>query len=139
MCQVCGNKFGNVARKNYTYDHSTTVCPKIYQKIYGKDEKGSKMSTKYEQEVIRKLEGREQRIEERFREGLRQLLRCSSILTTISLHCIEIRHVYYSKYLLIIWGNMYSNYFAKNHADCTFSASLTRSANVLMLSSREMR
>ena len=33
---------------------------------YGEDEKGSKMSTKYEQEVIRKLEGREQRIDERF-------------------------------------------------------------------------
>ena len=73
---------------------------------YGEGEKGSKMSTKYEEEVLRKLEGREQRIEERFREGLRQLLSCSSILTTIysdiSLHCIVIRHVYYSKYLLII-------------------------------------
>ena len=31
---------------------------------YGEGEKGSKMSTKYEEEVLRKLEGREQRIEE---------------------------------------------------------------------------
>ena len=71
-------------------------------KRYGEDEKSPKMSTKYEQEAIRKLGGREQRIEERFREGLRQLLSCSSILTTISLHCIAIRHLYNSKYLLII-------------------------------------
>ena len=62
------------------------IVPLFAQKSirrYGEDEKGSKMSTKYEEEVIRKLEGREQRIEERFREGLRQLLSCSSILTTI--------------------------------------------------------
>ena len=57
--------------------------------------------------MLRKWEGREQRIEERFRVCLWQLLSCSSILTTISLHCIVIRHVYYSKYLLIIWWNMY--------------------------------
>ena len=81
------------------------IVPLFAQKSirrYGEDEKGSKKSTKYEEEVIRKLGGREQRIEERFREGLRQLLSCSSILTTISLHCIAIRHLYNSKYLLII-------------------------------------
>ena len=38
------------------------VCPK-YIRRYGEGEKGFKMSTKYEEEVLRKLEGREQRIE----------------------------------------------------------------------------
>ena len=63
MCQVGGKKFGNVASKNYTYDQSTAVCPRSIRR-YGEGEKGSKMSTKYEEEVLRKLEGREQRIEE---------------------------------------------------------------------------